>query len=77
MFYEKNDSIGHALDKVEEIENEDERTRCLVQLAVSLINRNGNVEYADEIISGIESDKHGYIEYYNKEKQRYLDFIKE
>lgn len=66
MYYENNNDINTALQKVNEIQNQDEKTRCMVHLANAVVARDGNRDLADKIIGQITEDKQGYVKYYKK-----------
>lgn len=71
LYYENNNDIQTALKMADEIQNQDEKTRCLVHLANAVINNEGNLKLADEIIGKVKEDNNGYLEYYEKEKQNF------
>ena len=66
MHYENNNDINIALQKANEIQNQNEKTRCLVHLANAVIANEGNSELADKIMEQITEDKQGYAKYYKK-----------
>ncbi|MDO8669716.1 MAG: hypothetical protein Q7K65_05505 [Candidatus Buchananbacteria bacterium] len=73
LYYRVKQDIDAALSKAGEIDSKDEKTRCLVQLAVAVLNTENNLELADSIIAQAEQDGEGYIKYYQSEKQKFID----
>lgn len=59
-----------ALANVDNIENQSERNRCLVQLACLALEQEESLTKAEEFIARVEEDKEGYLNYYQKIKKR-------
>lgn len=77
LYYESKHDIDSALKKVEEISNPAEQTRCLVQLAIAVLQSDGNEALADEIITKIKEGsldevQQGYLKFYHEERKRIL-----
>ncbi|MEK7512520.1 MAG: hypothetical protein AAB575_05950 [Patescibacteria group bacterium] len=72
LYYEHKNDLQTALNTANEIQSQDERARCLVQLAVAVIHKEGNPESADKIIEQITEDNKEYKNYYEKVKKEYL-----
>lgn len=68
MQYEVENDLARALATTEEIKDENERNRCLVHLAISILRKESDLTKADGIMQGIKDDKYGYGEYYEKKR---------
>lgn len=73
LYYEFFNDLQSALMMAEKIQNQDEKTRCLVQLAVEVLKKEGNPELADDIIKKVVEDNKEYVKYYEKVKKEYLE----
>jgi predicted S18 family serine protease len=73
LYYEQKKDIQTALQKANEIQNQNEKVRCLVHLANAVIASEGNFELADKIIGQITEDKEEYTKYYEKVKSEYIE----
>lgn len=77
LYYESKHDINSALKKVEEISNPAEQARCLVQLAIAVLQSDGNEALADKIITKIKEGsldevQQGYLKFYHEERKRIL-----
>lgn len=73
LYYENDSNIGIALQIADEIQNQDEKTRCLVHLANALITIEGNLDSADSVIEKITVDNKGYEKDYKRVRKEYTD----
>jgi len=79
LYYESKHDIDSALKKVEGISNPAEQARCLVQLAIAILQNEGNEALADEIFAKAEAKEgsldeiqQSYLKIYPKEKAKIL-----
>ena len=70
LYYEVKQEIESAVKKAGEISDPNEQTRCLVHLAIAVLENEGNLALADQIIIRVKQDDEGYLKFYNKEKER-------
>lgn len=70
LYYEAKNDIDSALKKAEEISNLDEQTRCLVHLAVAVLEKEGDADLADRIVANSKQDNEGYLKFYDQEKAK-------
>jgi hypothetical protein len=73
LYYEQKKDIQTALQKANEIQDQNEKARCLVHLANVVITSEGNLELADEIIGKITEDKEEYAKHYEKVRKEYIE----
>ena len=68
IYFEQKKDVENALKKANEITNNEERIRCLVHLAVSVLKTENDISLADSIIERIntENDKQNYLKYYKE-----------
>ena len=70
-FYEVENDLNRALALAEKITDENERARCLVQLAIAILQNERDGVKADDVVKRIGEDKFGYKVYYEREKARF------
>ncbi len=68
IYYDDLNHINAALEMADRISGNDERTRCLVQLAIEALKTEHNLDLVDDIIGKAKMDNQGYLKYFEKEK---------
>lgn len=77
LCYENEGNLPKALLFSEKISNPDEYTRCLVHVANAVLDHEMDVAKAESIIQKVKKDSKGYLSYFEKEKARTQELLKQ